>query len=51
MGQRVELGVDLVLGDRALVTNQPLELCDLGLVLELQALDVLLGDLDVTLKL
>jgi len=48
--KRVEFGVDLVLGDGGLVADESLELGDFFLVLGLEVLDVLLGDLHVRLK-
>ena len=45
--KRVKSGVDLVLRDRALVANQALKLVDLILILGLEAINVLLGDLHI----
>ena len=49
--QTVELWVDLILRNGGLVTDQVLQLCDLFDVLSLEALDVGLGNLHVTLQL
>ena len=49
--QLVELGVHLILGNGALVSNEVLELLNLRLVLLLEVLDVLLRDLNITLQL
>ena len=46
----IELRVYLILGDRTLVSNEVLQLRDLGLILLLEILDILLGDLNVTFK-
>ena len=51
LGKRIKLGINLILGDRALVANEGLQLTDFFLVFSLQVFDVLLRNLHVTLKL
>jgi hypothetical protein len=48
--KRVKLGVDLVFGNRALISNQVLEFQDFLHVLCLKTLDVLLGNLNIRLQ-
>jgi hypothetical protein len=47
----IELGVNLILWDRALVSDEVLKFSDFLLILLLEVVDVLLGDLDITLEL